>query len=108
MSIIQGYPHNMHEKSNKWLPKFFGNYVITIEQQMSLFYGFFRLHPVPNEYEDGVMKLFSISLEGEARSWYKNLPKKRINSWQAFHDALMKRTFARKDGRLMLTQFHEI
>jgi hypothetical protein len=105
---IQGYPHNMPDRFDKWLPKFSGNNVITIEEHLSSFYDAFEHHPIPNEHEDVVMKLFSISLEENARSWYNSLPEKSIKSWQAFHDAFMKIWVIRKDGRLMLTQFHEI
>ena len=31
-----------------------------------------------------------------------------IRSWQDFHDAFMKRWSIRKDGRMLLTQLHEI
>jgi hypothetical protein len=108
MSRIQGYPHNMPDKFEKWLPKFSRNNVITAQDHLSSFYNVLGIHLVPNESEDVVMKLFSISLEENARSWFNSLPEKSIKSWQAFHDAFMKRWAIRKDGRLFLTQFHEI
>jgi hypothetical protein len=54
------------------------------------------------------MKLFSLSLEENAKSWYDDLVANNIRDWKAFHDAFIKRWAHRKDGRLMLTQLHEM
>jgi HSP90 family molecular chaperone len=58
--------------------------------------------------EDVVMKLFSLSLEENAKTWYSGFPDNSITSWDAFHDAFIKRWAVRKDARLMLTQLHEM
>jgi hypothetical protein len=34
MSTIQGYPNAMPKESNKWLPKFPGNNVVTVEDHL--------------------------------------------------------------------------
>jgi hypothetical protein len=108
MSRIQGYPHNLPNKFDKWLPKFSGNNVIIVEDHITHFYNSLGVHGVPNEHEDVAMKLFSISLEENARSWYNSLPPTSIRTCKSFHEAFMKIWAIRKDGRLMLTQFHEI
>jgi hypothetical protein len=40
---IQGYPHVMPNKSDKWLPKFPGNNVISVEEHIDSFYAFFKI-----------------------------------------------------------------
>jgi hypothetical protein len=78
MSAIQGYPHAMPQKFDKWLPKFPGNNVITVEEHVDAFYMCFQNHPLNNDDEDVVMKLFVASLVEDARKWYNNLPYKSI------------------------------
>jgi hypothetical protein len=65
-------------------------------------------HATQYQHEDVIMRLFSSSLIGDARSWYNNLPDKGIKTWQALQDAFIKRWEIKKDGRLLLTQFSQI
>jgi hypothetical protein len=62
MSAIPGYPRQMPPKYEKWLPKFTGTDAISAEEHMSNFWAFFQLHPVSDDVEDLVMKLFSATL----------------------------------------------
>jgi hypothetical protein len=62
MSAIPGYPRQMPPKYEKWLPKFFGTDAISVEEHMSNFWAFFQLHPISDDVEDLVMKLFSATL----------------------------------------------
>ena len=54
----------------KWLPKFNGIDAIGVEEHMSSFWSFFQLHPIADDAEDLVMKLFSATLYDAARCWY--------------------------------------
>jgi hypothetical protein len=45
MSAILGYPHAMPQKFEKWLPKFSGNDVTTVEEHLDNFWGCFQTHP---------------------------------------------------------------
>jgi hypothetical protein len=107
---IQGYPHAMPDKFDKWFPKFPGNNVIIVEEHIDTFYACFQNHLLNNDDEDVVMKLFAVSLVENARKWYNNLPDKSIKTWQAFHDTFMKRwgITIRKEGRILLAQFNEM
>jgi hypothetical protein len=108
MFAIQGYPHTMPQKFDKWLPKFSGNNVITVEEHIDNFYACFQIHPLNNDDEDVVMKLFVASLVEDARKWYNNLLDKSIKTWEAFHDTFMKRWDTKRDSRLLLVQFNEM
>jgi hypothetical protein len=59
MSTIPGYPRQMPHKYEKWLPKFTGTDATSAEENMSNFWAFFYLHPISDDVEDLVMKLFS-------------------------------------------------
>jgi hypothetical protein len=59
MFAIPRYPHNMPQKFEKWFPKFFGNDVTTVEEHLDNFWACFQTHPVNDEDEDIVMRLFS-------------------------------------------------
>jgi hypothetical protein len=74
MSAIPGYSRQMPPKYEKWLPKFNGIDAIGAEEHMSSFWSFFQLHPIADDAEDLVMKLFSATLYDAARRWYLSLP----------------------------------
>jgi hypothetical protein len=69
-----GYPRQMPAKYEKWLPKFTGTDAISVEEHMSSFWAFFQLHPISDDVEDLVMKLFSATLYDASRRWYLSLP----------------------------------
>jgi hypothetical protein len=52
----------MPPKYEKWLPKFTGTDATSAEEHMSSFWPFFQLHPIVDDAEDLVMKLFSATL----------------------------------------------
>jgi hypothetical protein len=56
------------------LPKFTGTDAISVEEHMSNFWAFFQLHPVSDDVEYLVMKLFSATLLDASRRWYLSLP----------------------------------
>jgi hypothetical protein len=58
MTGIRGFPHAMPDKYNKWLPKFSGNNVITVEEHISKFYDVL-VSTQSQMKNDDVMKLFS-------------------------------------------------
>lgn len=63
ISGIQGSPHDMPYKYNKWLPNFAENNVITAKNHLARFYDAVGEAKVPQNHEDMAMKLFSLSLE---------------------------------------------
>jgi hypothetical protein len=107
MLAIQGYPHVMPRKFDKWFPKFPRNNFITVEEHMHTFYMCFQNYPLNNDDEDVVMKLFFASLCEDDIKWY-NLPNKSMKTWDAFHDAFMKRWGMKRELRLLLVQFNEM
>ena len=68
----------------------------------------FQNHPLNNDDEDVVMKLFVASLVEDARKWYNNLLDKSIKTWESFHDTFMKRWDTKRDYHLLLVQFNEM
>jgi len=93
MANIQGYPNQMSSYVNKWLPKFFGNNVITVEDQI---YVMGRdIDNVCIDHEDVAMRLFSSSLNEEAIDWFKGLPDNQIKTYDAF-TTLIKSRWPRK------------
>jgi hypothetical protein len=70
----------MPPKYEKWLPRFTGSDGERADYHMVDFWSFFQLHPISDDAEDLVMKLFSATLHGNARKWYDNLPVASITS----------------------------
>jgi hypothetical protein len=66
MTVILGYPRKMPPKYEKWLPKFTGNDVVSVEDHMSNFWAFFQLYPISDDAEYLAMKLFYATLHDDA------------------------------------------
>jgi hypothetical protein len=81
MIAIPGYPRQMPPKYEKWLPKFTGTDAISAEDHMSKFWAFFQLHPISDDAEYLVMKLFSATLLDASRRWYNSLLDGSIRPW---------------------------
>jgi hypothetical protein len=91
MSKILGYPRRMPPKYEKWLPRFTGSDGERVDYHMSDFWAFFQLHPISDDAEDLVMKLFSATLHGNARKWYDDLPVASITSMDQLEETFLKR-----------------
>jgi hypothetical protein len=89
MSKIPGYPRQMPPKYEKWLPRFTGSDGERPDYHMSNFWAFFQLHPISDDVEDLVMKLFSATLHGNARRWYDNLPAASITSMDQLEETFL-------------------
>jgi hypothetical protein len=57
---------------------------------MNDFYSYFMLHPVADEAEDVVMKLFSHTLHGNAKKWYNSLPNAASPLWTSWRKFFLK------------------
>jgi hypothetical protein len=79
---IAGQPHEMPKDIAKWLPKFSENNVVTAEEHIDQLIGAFEIMCV--EHDDVAMKLFTISLEGPARTWYLGIVDNTITSYTRF------------------------
>jgi hypothetical protein len=58
---------------------------------MNSFWAFFQHHPISDDVEDLVMKLFSTTLHGEVGRWYDNLPTTSITSMDQFEEIFLER-----------------
>jgi hypothetical protein len=79
---IVGQPHEMPKDIAKWLPKFSGNNVVTVEEHIDQLIHAFEIMYV--EHDDVSMKLFAISLEGPAKNWYLAIVDNTITSYTDF------------------------
>jgi hypothetical protein len=108
MSAIPGYPRQMPPKYEKWLPKFTGIDAIGAEEHMSSFWAFFQLHPIADDAEDLVMKLFSATLYDAARRWYLSLPDGSIKTMDKLEEIFLKRWSIKEDPNMLLTRLYGI
>jgi hypothetical protein len=67
MSKIPRYPRLLPLKYERWLPRFTSSDGERANHHMDDCFSYFRLHPVSDDAEDVVMKLFSATLHGNAR-----------------------------------------
>jgi hypothetical protein len=58
---------------------------------MRNFWDFFLFHPIADDVEDLVMKLFSASLYCNTREWYDNLPDANITTMEQFEETFLRR-----------------
>jgi hypothetical protein len=108
MSAIPGYPRQMPPKYEKWLPKFTGTDAISAEEHMSNFWAFFQLHPISDDVEDLVMKLFSATLLDASRRWYLSLPDGGIKTMDKLEEAFLKRWSIKEDPNMLLTRLNSL
>jgi hypothetical protein len=108
MSAIPGYPRQMPPKYEKWLPKFTGTDAISAEEHMSSFWAFFQLHPIADDAEDLVMKLFSATLYDAARRWYLGLPDGSIKTMDRLEELFLRRWSIKEDPNMLLTRLYGI
>jgi hypothetical protein len=108
MSAIPGYPRQMPPKYEKWLPKFTGIDAISAEEHMSNFWAFFQLHPINDDAEDLVMKLFSATLYDASRRWYLSLPNGSIKTMDRLEEAFLKRWSIKEDPNMLLTRLNSL
>jgi hypothetical protein len=105
MSEISGYPRKMPPRYEDFLPRFAGIDEECPKSHMRRLWKFFQHFPVSDEAEDLVMKLFSASLDGEARRWYDNLPAANIISMELFEEVfLAKWTMKMEDVQSLLKE----
>jgi hypothetical protein len=78
-------------KYENWLPRFTGGDRERVDYHMSDFWDFFLFHPISDDAEDLVMKLFSATLYGNAREWYDNLPNASITTMEQLEETFLKR-----------------
>jgi hypothetical protein len=96
----------MPKESNKWLPKFPGNNVVTVEDHL---YVMGRdMDNAGIEHEDVAMKLISLSLTDEALDWFRSLPDNHLTSYEAFANLFKSRWSTKKDGGTLGAQFNQI
>ena len=91
MSKIPGYPQQMPLEYKNLLPRFTGGDRERADYHMRNFWDFFLSHPIANDTEELVMKLFSTSLYCNAREWYDNLPDASITTMEQFEETFLRR-----------------
>jgi hypothetical protein len=109
MSKIPGYPRKMPPRYELFLPRFAGSDEDCPKSHMRRFWKFFQHFPVSDEAEDLVMKLFSASLDGEARRWYDDLPAASIDSMEHFERVFLARwTMEMEDIQSLLKELEDV
>jgi hypothetical protein len=108
MLAIPGYPRQMPPKYEKWLPKFIGTDEISVEEHMNNFWVFFQLHPISDDVEDLVMKLFSATLYDASRRWYLSLLDGSIKTMDRLEEAFLKIWSVKEDPNMLLTRLNNL
>jgi hypothetical protein len=109
MRKIPGYPRQMPPISKKWFPRFTGGNGERADFHIDEFYSYFRLHPVDDDAEDVVMKLFSNTLHGNAKKWYDNLPNASITSMNQLEEVFLEEWgIQSEDISVLLKNFEHI
>ena len=91
MRKIPGYPRQMPLISEGWLPRFTGSDGERADHHMDDFFSYFQLHPISDDAEDVVMKLFSATLHGNARKLYDNLLDASITTMEQLEETFLKK-----------------
>ena len=80
--------HDFPTKRYKYLPKFDGEIKnLTAEKNLQAFEHFLDIFEVG--HVDVCMRVFSLSLQGYAKEWFKHLHPKSISTWEEFSDVFL-------------------
>jgi hypothetical protein len=90
----------------KYMPQFIGEGDMTAEEYLSSFYRFSEIQGIENE--DVWMRVFVQSLDGDARSWFKDFPPVYIDSINALDDSFLKHWGDKKYFLYYITEFREL
>jgi hypothetical protein len=60
------------------------------------------------EHEDVAMKLLAMSLDEDAKKWFKGFPDNHLQSYEAFTKLFKGRWTTKKDNIMLLMQFNQI
>jgi hypothetical protein len=108
MSAIPGYPRQMPPKYEKWLPKSTDIDANSAKEHMSNFWAFFQLHPISDDAEYLVIKLFSATLYDASRRWYLGLSDGSIKTMDRLEEAFLKRWSIKEDPNMLLTRLNSL
>ena len=98
----------MPPKYDKWLLKFTVNDLVSVEDHMSNFWAFFKLHPISDDVEDLAMKLFSATLHDGARRWYNGLPDASIKTMDKLEEIFFKQWSLKEDPNILLIRMNNL
>jgi hypothetical protein len=96
----------MPTKVNKWLPKFLGNNVITVEDHIYVMGRDMENTSIDHEYV--AMRLFDSLMTEESLDWFKGLLDNHITSYDAFSNLFKTRWMKKEDGGTLGNQFNQI
>jgi hypothetical protein len=106
MAFISRYTNTMPKETNKWLPNFLGNNVVTVEEHL---YAIVRdMENKGVEREDVAMKLMATSLTEYSQRWFKGLPNNHLASYEYFSKLFKSIWETNKDSGMLKTQFIQI
>jgi len=91
MNKIPGYPRQMPPISKRWLPRFTSSDGERADFHVDNFYSYFGLHPVDDNAEDIVIKIFPTTLHGNAKEWYDDLLDASITSMNQLEEVFLKK-----------------
>jgi hypothetical protein len=106
MSTTHGYPNTMPKEYHKWLPKFIGNNVVIHEEHIDSIVVAMEYNSI--EHGDVTMKLLAMSLNENAKKWYKGLPDNHLESYEAFANFFKGRWTKNKYSGMILMKFNQI
>ena len=79
---------------------------VATQQHVIRFNDFFDLEEV--DHEDGKIRLFSQSLIGEVKEWFRGLPARSIHSFQEFETIFLGKWERKKNSLHLLTQYNNL
>ena len=100
--VLHDLPQNYAQK----IPFYDGDGNFTARQRVDRFDDFADLELV--DYDDGKMRLFVLSLPGEAKKWFKDLPARSIATFEAFQTSFLERWDDMTSPLQVLSQYNNL
>ena len=99
--------HDLPANYTNNLPRFDGENVnITAEKHIQRFEDFLDLYEV--EDDDVCIRMFSLSLQGKVKNWFRNLPSASIRNFQQFMQVFLDRWVIMRNFFLILEEYDHL
>jgi len=100
--VLNTLPANHPE----YLPRFDGENGITAQKHIQALEDYLNLYEV--EDEDVSLRLFSLSLQGEVRTWFKALPEASISDLQQCSKLFLDRWMAKVNLPMLIEEYNHL
>jgi len=90
----------------KYLPRFDGENGVTTQKHVQVFEDYLNIFEVDDENVS--IRLFTLSLQGKVRTWFKTLPEASISNLEQFHKLFLDRWIIKVNLLMLIEEYNQL